>query len=57
LVAIADNIARRTKQLLHVVFGSGLKTPLDVAVADLARLNIAGLFPSYAAAYQAWAAA
>ena len=56
-MAIADNIAGRTKQLLHVVFGSGLKTPLDVAVADLARLNIAGLFPSYAAAYQAWAAA
>ena len=57
MLAIADNIPRPAKQLLHDVFGGGLKTPSDVAVADLARLDIVGIYPSYAEAYQAWKAA
>lgn len=56
-MAIADNIPRPAKQLLHVGFGGGLKTPSDVAVADLARLDIVGIYPGYAEAYRAWKAA
>ena len=56
-MAIADNIPRPAKQLLHLGFGGGLKAPPDVAVAHLARLDIVGFYPSYAEAYQAWKAA
>jgi Domain of unknown function (DUF4170) len=56
-VAIADNIPRPAKQRLHVGFGGGLKTPSHVAVADLARLDIVGIYPGYAEAYRARQAA
>jgi myo-inositol-1(or 4)-monophosphatase len=44
-------------QLLHLVFG-GVLTDLKSAIfADLGALDIVGIFPSYASAYDAWKAA
>jgi len=43
-------------QLLHLVFGGEL-TDLDrVTFRDLDKLDIVGIFPSYATAYAAWKA-
>ena len=42
------------KQLLHLVFGGELKDPSGVEFEDLSRLDIVGIFPSYAEAYNAW---
>ncbi len=44
------------KQLLHLVFGGELKDPGGVEFADLAELDVVGIFPSYAEAYKAWRA-
>ena len=40
--------ARPAKQLLHLVFGGELKTLADVEFKDLDRLDIVGIYPSYA---------
>jgi hypothetical protein len=48
---------RPTKQLLHLVFGGELKTLTNVEFKDLDRLDIIGIYPSYAEAYKAWQAA
>ncbi len=42
------------KQLLHLVFGGELKDPTSTEFADLAQLDIVGIYPSYAEAYAAW---
>jgi hypothetical protein len=44
------------KQLLHLVFGGELVDPKTVEFADLSRLDIVGIYPSYAEAEQAWRA-
>ena len=45
-----------SQQLLHLVFGGEL-TDLDhVTFKDLDKLDIVGIFPSYASAYAAWKA-
>lgn len=44
------------KQLLHLVFGGELVDPTTVEFADLAKLDIVGIYPSYAEAEQAWRA-
>lgn len=42
------------KQLLHLVFGGEL-TELDkIEFADLSKLDIVGIYPNYARAYDAW---
>lgn len=42
------------KQLLHLVFGGEL-TELDkVEFTDLKKLDIVGIYPNYAQAYDAW---
>jgi hypothetical protein len=42
------------KQLLHLVFGGEL-TELDkVEFGDLKKLDIVGIYPNYARAYDAW---
>lgn len=42
------------KQLLHLVFG-GTLTELDkVKFDDLSKLDIVGIYPNYATAYDAW---
>jgi hypothetical protein len=44
------------KQLLHLVFGGEL-TRLDrIEFKDLDRLDIVGIYPNYASAYNAWRA-
>jgi Domain of unknown function (DUF4170) len=46
--------SRSAKQLLHLVFGGELKSLDDVEFADLSELDIVGIYPNYAEAYQAW---
>ncbi len=45
-----------SKQLLHLVFGGELKDPRGVEFEDLSKLDIVGVFPSYAEAQVAWRA-
>jgi Domain of unknown function (DUF4170) len=45
-----------SRQLLHLVFGGELARIDDVEFKDLDKLDIVGIFPSYAAAYAAWKA-
>jgi hypothetical protein len=45
------------RQLLHLVFGGELKSITSTEFADLAALDIVGMYPSYAEAYRAWKAA
>jgi hypothetical protein len=41
-------------QLLHLVFGGELDDPDSLHFADLGKLDIVGIYPSYRAAYDAW---
>lgn len=42
------------KQLLHLVFGGELADVNSTTFADLDKLDIVGVFPNYASAYDAW---
>ena len=42
------------KQLLHLVFGGELSSLDRIEFADLDRLDIVGIYPNYAKAYDAW---
>ena len=42
------------KQLLHLVIGGELKDPTSNEFADLAKVDIVGLYPNYAEALKAW---
>ncbi|WP_020401057.1 DUF4170 domain-containing protein [Kordiimonas gwangyangensis] len=42
------------KQLLHLVFGGQVKDPQSLEFADLSKVDIVGIFPTYAEAEQAW---
>lgn len=44
------------KQLLHLVFGGELSKLDGTEFRDLSKLDIVGIFPSYAAAHAAWKA-
>jgi hypothetical protein len=44
------------KQLLHLVFGGELKALDSVEFKDLGKVDIVGVYPSYATAYAAWKA-
>jgi hypothetical protein len=44
------------KQLLHLVFGGELTHVGSVEFKDLNGLDIVGIFPNYATAYNAWKA-
>ena len=44
------------KQLLHLVLGGELERLDDVQFKDLDKLDIVGVYPSYATAYAAWKA-
>jgi len=50
----ASDGTRPARQLLHLVFGGELKSLDGVEFADVAALDIVGIYPSYAEAYQAW---
>ena len=45
------------KQLLHLVFGGELVSLEDVEFRHLDELDIVGIYPNYAEAYDAWKAA
>jgi len=55
-VTTPGSTPRPAKQLLHLVFGGELKHVADVEFKDLERLDIVGIYPSYAEAYKAWRA-
>jgi Domain of unknown function (DUF4170) len=44
------------KQLLHLVFGGELVGIEGTEFRDLDKIDVVGLFPSYATAYAAWKA-
>jgi hypothetical protein len=41
-------------QLLHLVFGGELESLQGVRFRDLRQLDIVGIYPNYAEAYNAW---
>ena len=43
-----------SKQLLHLVFGGELTTIDGIEFRDLKGLDIVGIYPNYAQAYDAW---
>jgi hypothetical protein len=45
-----------TTQLLHLVLGGEVTDPQASELVDLDRLDIVGVFPSYALAHEAWRA-
>ncbi len=46
--------AESSDQLLHLVFGGELDGLEGVRFADLAHLDVVGIFPNYRSAYDAW---
>ena len=42
------------KQLLHLVFGGELTSLDGLEFKDLDKLDIVGIYPNYATAYDAW---
>jgi Domain of unknown function (DUF4170) len=49
-------MAKKTKQLLHLVFGGELTAIDEIEFKDLAKLDMVGIYPNYASAYAAWKA-
>ena len=49
-----DTAKPAAEQLLHLVFGGELDSLDDVHFADLAALDIVGIYPNYAEAYKVW---
>jgi hypothetical protein len=47
---------KKSKQLLHLVFGGELESLDGVDFKDPSALDIVGIYPSYAEAYKAWKA-
>ncbi len=46
--------AEESRQLLHLVFGGELKSLEGTEFSDLNALDIVGIYPNYAEAYDAW---
>ncbi|WP_299648236.1 DUF4170 domain-containing protein [uncultured Jannaschia sp.] len=44
-------------QRLHLVFGGELVNPSSTQFTDVDQIDIVGMFPDYASAYDAWKAA
>jgi len=53
-MAAKDGAKTSGRQLLHLVFGGELTTLDRVEFGDLKALDIVGIFPNYAQAYEAW---
>ena len=45
---------KSAKQLLHLVFGGELTSLDGMEFSDLKALDIVGIYPNYAQAYDAW---
>ncbi|SET06475.1 DUF4170 domain-containing protein [Oceanicella actignis] len=41
-------------QRLHLVFGGELVDPQSTRFKDVSKIDVVGIFPNYAAAYDAW---
>lgn len=54
---MAKSPEKPEKQLLHLVFGGELSELDSTEFADLDKLDIVGIYPNYAKAYDAWKAA
>ena len=54
---MAESKDKPQKQLLHLVFGGELTKLEGNEFADLDKLDIVGIYPNYAKAYDAWKAA
>jgi hypothetical protein len=52
----SSKAAARGDQLLHLVFGGELEKVGSHRFADLANLDIVGIYPNYRTAYSAWRA-
>ncbi len=52
-----DEKTAPSKQLLHLVFGGELRSLSTMEFKDVNKLHIVGIYPNYAAAYDAWKAA
>jgi hypothetical protein len=44
----------KPKQLLHLVIGGELEDVDNITFKDLAKVDIVGVYPNYAAAYSVW---
>jgi hypothetical protein len=53
-MAAKGDATERGKQLLHLVFGGELTTLDKIEFSDLKSLDIVGIYPNYAQAYDAW---
>ena len=51
-----SDVGARDGQLLHLVFGGELESLDSVHFTDLGKLDIVGIYPNYATAYNAWKA-
>lgn len=47
-------MSKEPKQLLHLVFGGELTSLESIEFKDLEKLDVVGIFPNYATAYDAW---
>jgi hypothetical protein len=47
---------KSSKQLLHFVFGGELTGLDEVEFKDLDKIDLVGIYPNYASAYDAWKA-
>lgn len=50
-------VEKSSKQLLHLVFGGELTSLDRMEFSDVSKLDIVGIYPSYAEAHTAWKAA
>jgi uncharacterized protein DUF4170 len=53
-MAVKDSANTGERQLLHLVFGGELTSLDGIEFSDLKALDIVGVFPNYALAYEAW---
>jgi hypothetical protein len=53
-MAAKDRAKGQKPQLLHLVFGGELTSLDKIEFSDLEALDIVGVFPNYAQAYDAW---
>lgn len=49
-----DQSSKNNEQLLHLVFGGELTSLEDITFKDLEDLDIVGIYPNYASAYNVW---
>ncbi|MBO6549974.1 MAG: DUF4170 domain-containing protein [Rhizobiales bacterium] len=49
-----DQSSENNEQLLHLVFGGELTSLENITFKDLEDLDIVGIYPNYASAYNVW---